>query len=284
MNEVNGCRGGFETRPYALREGFSRSRFVALVVVGLLIFSSSVSSQPNTITVFAASSLTDAFAEVGKAFTAKTGTTVTFQFAGSQTLRTQLENGAKADVLASASTAQYDPLVKSGLLETGAIFARNRLVVIVPKRGSGRVKTLADLGKPGVKVVVAQPSVPVGEYTRDFLESISRAKIYGADFGSRVLKNVVSEEQNVRQVALKVQLGEADAGVVYTTDVTPGITSQVIQLAIPARFNVVAAYPVGALKRSTNSSAARAFVTFTLTSEARGILKRWGFLPPTANP
>ncbi|NJK46039.1 MAG: molybdate ABC transporter substrate-binding protein [Pleurocapsa sp. SU_196_0] len=267
-----------------MRERFNRSRFAALLIAGLLIFSASASSQTSTVTVFAASSLTDAFAELGKAFTAKSGTTVTFQFAGSQTLRTQLENGAKADVLASASVAQYDPLVKSGLLETGAIFARNRLVVIAPKRGLGRVKTLADIGKPGVKVVVAQPSVPVGAYTREFLESISRAGVYGADFGSRVLKNVVSEEQNVRQVALKVQLGEADAGVVYTTDVTPSLTAQVIQLAIPTRFNVVAAYPIGALKTAASPSAARAFVAFTLTGEARGILKRWGFLPPAANP
>jgi molybdate transport system substrate-binding protein len=244
------------------------------------------SSQSNAITVFAASSLTDAFTELGKAFTTKTGTVVRFQFAGSQTLRTQLENGARADVYASAARAQFDPLVQSGLLEAGAVLARNRLVVIAPKRGSGRVKTLEDLGKPGVKLVIAQGNVPVGEYTRQFLESISTARVYGADFGSRVLKNVVSEETNVRQVALKVQLGEADAGIVYATDVTPNLASSVIQLVIPVRFNVVAEYPIGVSKAASNPSSARAFVAYVLSSEGRAVLNRWGFLPPTsrANP
>jgi molybdate transport system substrate-binding protein len=262
---------------------FKRALLAVLLALAVMPLGS---GQSNTITVFAASSLTDAFTALGKAFTAKTGAAVRFQFAGSQTLRTQLENGARADVYASAARSQFDPLVQSGLLEAGAVFARNRLVVIAPKRGVGRVKTLEDLGKSGVKLVIAQSSVPVGQYTRQFLESISKARVYGADFGSRVLKNVVSEETNVRQVALKVQLGEADAGVVYTTDVTPNLASSVIQLAIPVRFNVVAEYPIGALKSAPNPSSARAFVVYALSNEGRAVLNRWGFLSPTprANP
>jgi molybdate transport system substrate-binding protein len=256
-----------------------------LVPAALLAFALSFSSQPVSgqsgpaLTVFAAASLTDAFTEVGQAFDAKTGGKTSFQFAGSQMLRTQLENGAKADVYASANAAQFDPLVKSGLVVNGSVFTRNRLIVIVPKKGSGNVKTLADLAKPGVKLVIADKTVPVGQYARQVLESLTKSGRYGAEYSSGVLKNVVSEETNVRQVALKVQLGEADAGIVYTTDVTPSLAPTVIQIAIPARFNVIASYPIGALKGSSNPDAAKAFVDFVLGSDGQSILSKWGFLP-----
>jgi molybdate transport system substrate-binding protein len=231
------------------------------------------------LTVFAAASLTDSFTEIGKAFDAKTGGKTTFQFAGSQTLRTQLENGAKADVYASANAAQFTPLVQKGLLGDGGIFTKNRLVVIVPKRGKGNVKTLADLAKPGVKLVIADKTVPVGGYARDVFNNLEKSGQYGAGFAAQVLKNVVSEETNVRQVALKVQLGEADAGVVYTTDVTPTLRPSVIEIAIPTRYNIVASYPIGTLKASSNAASAQAFVDFVKGAEGQAILARWGFLP-----
>jgi molybdate transport system substrate-binding protein len=236
--------------------------------------------QGVNLTVFAAASLTDAFTEIGRAFDNKTGGKTTFQFAGSQALRTQLENGAKADVYASANATQFDPLLKTGLVSSGNVFARNRLVVIVPKKGAGNVKTLADLGKPGVKLVLADKTVPVGQYARAVFDAISKAGVYGEDYTARVLKNIVSEEPNVRQVALKVQLGEADAGVVYTTDVTANLAPSVIQIAIPARFNQIASYPIGTLKDSTNPDTAKAFVEFVLSSDGRAILGKWGFLSP----
>ena len=240
-------------------------------------------AQSNELTVFAASSLTDAFTEMGKAFDAKMGTKTTFQFAGSPTLRTQLENGAKADVYASANTQQFDPLVKAGLVVGNSIFTKNRLIVIVPKKGSGNVKTLADLAKPGVKLVIADKTVPVGGYARQVFDALNKSGQYGPDYAARVLKNVVSEETNVRQVALKVQLGEADAGVVYTTDVTPNILPTVIQIAIPARWNVIAAYPIGTLKGSSSPDSARAFVNFVL-KDGQAILSKWGFLSVANQP
>jgi molybdate transport system substrate-binding protein len=252
-------------------------RVLAVAIGGLLMSSgTSVSSQANTLTVFAASSLSDSFSEIGRAFDAERGSKTTFQFSGSQTLKTQLENGAMADVYASASPAQFDPLVKTGLIINGAIFTKNRLVVIAPKKGKGVVKTLRDLGKPGVKLVIADQNVPVGAYTRDALRKLE--PLLGAGFSARALKNVVSEETNVRQVALKVQLGEADAGIVYSTDITPKLEPSVIRIAIPTRYNVIALYPIGMLKNSRNPMLARAFVGFVRGDEGQAILKKWGFL------
>jgi molybdate transport system substrate-binding protein len=258
-------------------------RFIRLITSALILAVGSnnqfVSGQTAPVlTVFAAASLTDSFTEIGQAFDAKTGGKTTFQFAGSQALRTQLENGAKADVYASANAAQFDPLVKSGLVVGAGVFTKNRLVVIVPKKGNGRVKTLADLATPGVKLVIADKTVPVGVYARQVFDNLEKSGRYGSGYAAKALKNVVSEETNVRQVALKVQLGEADAGVVYSTDVTLSLAPLVIQIAIPARSNVIASYPIGTLKVSSNAEAAKAFTDFVRSSDGQAILGRWGFL------
>ncbi len=234
-------------------------------------------AQAASLTVFAASSLTDAFTELGRTFDARTGHTTTFSFGGSQALRTQLENGAKADVFASASPAQFEPLVRAGLIASGAPFTRNTLAVIAPKDHLG-VRTLSDLTKPGLRIVIADKAVPVGDYTRRMLAAIEQSGSYGKDFSGRFLKNVVSEEPNVRQVALKVQLGEADAAVVYRTDVTPALRPLVRLIALPTRFNQSASYPIGPLKASANAEAARAFVAFVRSGEGQRILHKWGFL------
>ncbi len=258
-----------------------RTQIFALpIALTIALASQPASSQTGAnLTVFAAASLSDSFTEIGKSFDAKTGGKTSFQFAGSQILRTQLENGARADVYASANAAQFDPLVKSGLVVGAGIFTKNRLVVIVPKKGAGNVKTLSDLAKAGIKLVIADKTVPVGGYARQVFANLEQSKAYGANYAANVLKNVVSEETNVRQVALKVQLGEADAGVVYTTDVTPILAPSVIQIAIPTRYNIVASYPIGTLKASSNTAAAQAFVDFVRGSEGQAILLKWGFLP-----
>ncbi|TSA87543.1 molybdate ABC transporter substrate-binding protein [Deinococcus detaillensis] len=234
------------------------------------------SASAAKVTVFAAASLTDAFSEIGQQFDAKTGNTTTFQFAGSQALRTQLEQGAKADVFASANSTQFDPLVKSGSLGAGQTFARNRLVVIAP-RGNAAVGKLADLARPGVKLVLADKSVPVGDYSRKTLDLISKAGTYGTDFSTRVLKNVVSEEPNVRQVAVKIQLGQGDAAIVYVSDVTPSLKSDVRTIGLPTRFNPLASYPIGVLKGG-NTAEGQAFVDYVLSNAGQAILKKWGFV------
>lgn len=243
----------------------------------LLLLGSAAQAAP--LRVFAAASLTDAFTELGRVFDAHTGNTTVFQFAGSQALRTQLENGARADVYASANSAQFDPLVRAGVLSPGQIFARNRLAILVP-RGSRKVMTLRDLAKPGLRVVIADKAVPAGDYTRRMLAAISQAGTYGQDFAARVLKNVVSEEPNVRQVALKVGLGEADAAVVYRSDVTPALKSSVRLVALPSRFNQSVSYPIGIVRNAANRGAAQAFVAFVQSAEGQRILRKWGFLSP----
>lgn len=250
---------------------------IRTLLAALLLTAGNASAA--TLTVFAAASLTDAFSELGRAFDARTGHRTNFQFAGSQTLRTQLEQGARADVYASANEAQYTPLVLQKLLPAGQAFARNRLTVIAP-RGNPRVTTLADLARPGIKLVIADTAVPVGDYTRRMLTSIDQARTYGQDFSARVLKNVVSEEPNVRQVALKVQLGEADAAVVYLTDVTPTLRPLVRIIPLPTRFNQAVSYPIGVLQGSQNPDAARAFVAYVLSPDGQKILRKWGFQAP----
>lgn len=230
-----------------------------------------------SLTVFAASSLTDAFSEIGRAFDARTGNRTTFQFAGSQVLRTQLESGARADVFASANDAQFTPLGE--LLAGREVFARNRLTVIAPLR-STRVRGLSDLAASGVRLVLAAPNVPVGDYTRRMLGAVDRAGTYGQDFSARTLRNVVSEEGNVRQLALKVSLGEADAAVVYASDVTPALKRTVRVVPLPSRFNQTATYPVGVLRGAAQPGAAGAFVAFLRGREGQAILRRWGFLSP----
>ncbi|THF68721.1 molybdate ABC transporter substrate-binding protein [Deinococcus sp. Arct2-2] len=235
------------------------------------------SAHAAPLTIFAASSLTDAFTEIGQKFDAQTGNKTVFQFAGSQALRTQLEQGAGADVFASANAAQYDPLVKAGRAATGQTFARNRLTVIAPK-SSTAVKTLADLARPGVRLVLADKAVPVGSASRTAFDLITKAGTYGADFSKRVLANVVSEEPNVRQVALKIQLGQGDAAIVYVSDVTPALKKDVRTIGLPSRFNPLVSYPIGTLAASKNPAAARAFVAYVLSAEGQRVLNKWGFI------
>src|SRR5205085_6224305 len=175
------------------------------------------------IVVFAASSLTDAFQDMGTAFQqANPDARLIFNFGASSQLATQLGQGASADVFASADTTQMDNAKKSGAV-TGQdrIFAGNRLVLITPKDNPAHITSVGDLANPGVKFVTAQPSVPIGTYTAQMLDKASADPQYGADFKDRVVGNTVSQEDNVRQVVSKVQLGEADAAVVYSTDATP---------------------------------------------------------------
>lgn len=229
------------------------------------------------LTVFAASSLTNAFTEIGRVFDAQTGHQTAFSFAGSQTLRTQLTQGARADVFASANAAQFTPLVTAGLLAPGQDFTRNRLVIITPAARPA-VRTLADLARPGLRLVIADRAVPAGEATRRTLDLITASGTHGRDFGERALRNVVSEEPNVRQVALKVQLGQADAAVVYGSDLTPELRQSVRAVALPGRFNPPVAYPIGVLKASPNPAAAQAFVRFVRSPAGQQILRKWGFL------
>jgi len=235
---------------------------------------------PETLTVFAAASLADAFEEIALTFeAAHQGVDVVFNFAGSSTLAAQLAEGAPADVFASANTRQMTAARDAGRIGgEEQTFARNRLVLIVPADNPAHILTLRGLAEPGVQLVLASPGVPVRDYADAMLESMAASPLYGEDYRSAVLANLVSEEDNVRQVAAKVALGEADAGIVYLSDVTPDIREQVRMLYIPNRFNTLAAYPIAVTNDAANPELAQAFVDFVRSGEGQAILDAWGFI------
>lgn len=244
-----------------------------LAFAAAVMASSTASAQ--TLRVFAAASLSDAFRDVAAAFEAvHPGVVVELNLAGSQLLRTQIEQGALADVFAAAEPAHAEALRAALLLEPPAVFATNRLVVVVP-RGASRVERLADLARPGVKLVVAGSSVPAGRYSAQVLDRLEAAGVYGAGFAARARANVVSEETNVRIVLAKVALGEADAGLVYATDAAT--SDRVRAIEVPAVHNVVAEYPIGVVTRSGAAGLARAFVDMVLAEPGREVLRRHGF-------
>lgn len=234
----------------------------------------------GTLTIFAASSLSDAFTEMKAAIeAANPGTRITLNFAASSALRTQLAQGAKADLFASADTAQMSAAQKGGLLNGDPIlFVRNTPVIIVPATNPRGITSAADLAKPDVKLVLAAKDVPIGNYARQIFANMSRDPAYGADFGGKALANLVSEEANVRQVVAKVQLGEGDAGIVYASDVTPAVRSRFAIIPIPPNVNVIAAYPIATVRGGSNEPGARAFIAYLLSAEGQATLQKWGFV------
>jgi molybdate transport system substrate-binding protein len=218
---------------------------------------------------------------MGKNFeTANSGVSVAYNFAGSQQLAQQIDQGAPADVFASANQAQMAVVVKSGRVVSGTahVFVRNRLVVIVPKDNPGRVHTLQDLANPNLKLVLAAREVPAGQYALDFLTRTLTDTAFGPAYQGAVLKNVVSYEDNVRSVLSKVMLGEADAGIVYTTDVTQDAVPKVTRIDIPDALNTVASYPIAALKDTKQADLAGRFVAYVLSTEGQKTLAAYGFI------
>lgn len=270
-----------------------RQRFILIVGLAALLVcnactvptsQSTAATQPKPVSlnVFAAASLTAAFGEIGKGFqVTHPEVTVTFNFAGSQQLAQQINSAAPADVFASANQAQMDVTVKAGSIAGGAPqpFAKNRLVVIYPKTNPGGVQTLADLAKPGLKLVLADKTVPVGQYALSFLDNAAKDAGFYATFKEDVLKNVVSYELDVKSVLAKVLLDEADAGIVYTTDAATDKAGKTGQLAIPDNLNVIAVYPIAVVKDSANLAAAQAFIDYVLSPDGQAVLSKYGFIP-----
>ena len=220
----------------------------------------------GTVAVFAAASLTEAFRAVGAELrTVHPGLTLQFNFAGSPTLATQIEQGAPADVFASADEATMQRLADAHLLaRPAAVFARNRLTIAVPAGNPKHVSGLADLGRPGLVLALCDPAIPAGRYAS---EAFGKA-------GVRVPE--ASREADVKAVLGKVLLGEVDAGIVYVTDVPTG-HQKVQAVEIPLDQNVVARYPVAVLANAQNRSGAEEFVAFVLSETGQRILARFGF-------
>jgi molybdate transport system substrate-binding protein len=257
-----------------------------LLLTAVPALGAQTSAAPREITVYAAASLTDAFGELGKLMEQDSlPIRVRYNFAGSQQLAVQLEQGAKADVFASADQRWMD-YVRERHLTAGPskVFAHNRLVVILPKSNPGQIRELQDLARRGVKLVVGAEAVPVGKYTREMFRRLERHPGFAPAYGDDVLANVVSQEENVKSVVAKVQLGEADAGVVYRSDVTPRVAPSVTVLEIPDDVNVLASYPIAVLTGSADSLAARAFLALLLGPEGRRVLAKHGLTPAETMP
>jgi molybdate transport system substrate-binding protein len=269
---------------------FGRALLLALafgVTSGLLSACAGEGAANNPddpLIVFAAASLTDAFATLGEAFRAQhRGQEVLFNFAGSQQLAQQIAGGAPGHVFASANLVQMEQVVASGRAAATAVqpFAANRLVVVFPQSNPGAIGSLQDLAQDDLRLVLAAEEVPVGRYTLQFLEHASASEL-GADYGTRVLGNVVSYELNVRAVLTKVALGEADAGIVYESDLVGRPDAALGRLEIPDALNVEARYFIAPIEGNDAAASGGAFIDFVLSAEGQDILRQFGLGPATA--
>lgn len=243
----------------------------------------SVTPAPQNVTlkVFAAASLSDAFNETAAQYKVlHPNVDIQFQFAGTQQIRTQVEQGAYADVFAAASTSHMNALVNEGFVNNSTVknFTQNKLALIVPLSNPANISSLSDLNRSGIKLVICAPSVPCGSYTLQLLNKTVNNSAYGASFKPAVLKNVVSQETDVNSAVSKVALGEADAAFVYQSDVPASMQSKVKVIALPDSVNVLAVYPIAVLKESKNSVEAQDFENFVLSDSGKAILDKYHFI------
>jgi molybdate transport system substrate-binding protein len=235
--------------------------------------------QGGTLTILAASSLTDAFAELGKIFEQQNpGTTVKTSLGASSELLAQIQQGAPADVFASAAQEEMNSAVKDGLVAgKPEIFVKNREIIMVPKNNPANIKGLEDFSKPNVKLVLAAKDVPAADYALEILGKAN--KEYGAGFKQEVLSNVVSREADVRASVNRVVLGDADATFGYKSDYTPDIRDKVNVITIPPNLTIIATYPIAALKDAKEPGLAKKWVDLVTSKEGQKVLKKWNFEP-----
>ena len=240
----------------------------------------SASGKPVELTVFGAASLKDPLTALAAAYEAAVpGTTLTIATDSSSTLRTQIEQGAPADLFLSADQKNPQTLVDAGLGDGPAVdFAGNTLTVIVPADNPARIASPADLARPGVKVVAAGDDVPIAKYAGQAVAKLATLPGYAADFAQAYAANIVSREQNVKAVVAKIELGEGDAAIVYITDAEA--SKSVATIAIPDAANVPATYAGVVVAASTKHAQAHAFLEWLAGPAGGAILARFGFLPP----
>ncbi len=242
-----------------------RARLVLAALLVAAAIGGTAAAAPvvtKPINVFAAASLTDVFPAIDK--------NQTYSFAGSNTLATQITNGAPADVFASANTTIPAMLFAQGLVEKPVNFTRNTLVIVVPKSNPAGIENIYDLTKPGISIDVANSAVPVGSYTLQVLKQMNLT--------SRVLPNVVSQETDVRSVLTKVALGQADAGFVYATDART-VPGEVKVVKVPAWAQPKVTYAMAIVTKSPNQAGAQAFLKEILSKAGQAKLAAYGFLP-----
>lgn len=234
--------------------------------------------EGDTLTVLAASSLTDAFKELESIFEEQNESVdVQTSFAGSSELLAQIQQGAPADVFASADEAKMDTALEGDLVMEPEIFVKNRLVVLVPADNPAGIEEFRDLAVADAQIVLAEEVVPIARYAEEVLENAVTE--YGGDFAQRVRNKIVSREANVRASANRVALGEADATFVYVSDVTEDIREQVRVIEIPVELNVVAIYPIATIEGSRNPELAQAWLDLVLSDRGQDVLETYNFEP-----
>jgi molybdate transport system substrate-binding protein len=235
--------------------------------------------QGGTLTIFAASSLIDAFGELGKTFEKQNeGVEVKQSFESSSTLLTQIQQGAPADVFASAAQEEMDKAVKDGLVAgKPEVFVKNREIIMVPEDNPAGIVAFPDVAKPGVKLALAQKDVPAADYAIEILGKANAQ--HGSSFKKDVLSNVVSREADVRASVNRVVVGDADATFGYASDYTVDIRDRVKVVQIPPDLNIIAAYPIADLEGAEDPELAREWVELVTSEEGQRVLKKWNFEP-----
>jgi molybdate transport system substrate-binding protein len=251
------------------------ARWLATALAAIVAACGSRVDDTATLTIFAASSLTEVAADLEAAFErAHPGVDVRLSLAGSQTLRTQIEAGAPADVFISADLRHMEAAEAAGHTARPVLLAGNRLVVVTTAANPAGIEDFRDLGKAR-RLVLAAPEVPAGAYAREVIARAGAA--LGGDFAAKVLSQVVSEEPNIRLVRAKVLLGEADAAILYATD---GADTDLRVIEIRDAWNAATTYPMARLVRAPSPALADAFIAFATGPEGRAVLERRGFSPP----
>jgi molybdate transport system substrate-binding protein len=235
--------------------------------------------QGRTLTIFAASSLIDAFGELGKTFEKQNeGVEVKQSFESSSTLLIQIQQGAPADVFASAAQEEMDTAMKDGLVAgKPEVFVKNREIIMVPNDNPANIESFQDVANPGVRLVLAQRDVPAADYALQILDKANAR--YGDNFEKQVLSNVVSRESDVRASVNRVVVGDADATFGYASDYTIDIRDRVMVVPIPPDLNIIATYPIAALKGAKDPELAKKWVELVTSKEGQHVLQKWNFEP-----
>jgi molybdate transport system substrate-binding protein len=260
--------------------GFLLAIHLMMLCAGCGQLSNQESSQESELIIFAAASLAEAFTEMARQFEVDhPEVIIIINFAGSQQLAHQLSQGAPADIFASANHRQMEAVIGLGRVneEEVEIFTGNRLVIIYPPGNPADIRTLAGLSTPGLKLILAAPEVPAGAYALTLFDNLESDPAFDPAFRNAVLKNVVSYEENVRAVLSKVMLGEADAGIVYMSDVSGKNEDEVGIIEIPDHLNPLATYPIATINNSRQLELGKAFIDFLLSARGQRLMSDYGF-------
>ncbi|PKM52012.1 MAG: molybdate ABC transporter substrate-binding protein [Firmicutes bacterium HGW-Firmicutes-7] len=233
--------------------------------------------------ILAAASLTEAYTDLEKGFEAKyTDIDLQFTFAGTTTLLPQIKQGLEADVFISANEAAMLELIKEGYIkeESANIFAHNQLALMVYKDTAFDVKSMEDILQEGIKVIVGEPNLPIGKYTVEMLDEIEAQGLYSENYKQLFMDHIVSLENSVKAIAIKVEMGEADVGVVYGTDFTALNNKWVHRIDIPKAYNPKATYELATLNNSKYKKIADKFIEYVLDKDGQDYLLKYGFMLP----